>query len=47
MVVEFEKQGRTAIITLNRPEARNAVKATHNVDIGVDNSHGGGGASQC
>lgn len=25
MVVEFEKQGRTAIITLNRPEARNAV----------------------
>ncbi len=25
MVVEFEKQGRIAIITLNRPQARNAV----------------------
>jgi len=25
MVVEFEKQGRLAVITLNRPEARNAV----------------------
>ncbi|MEO2166590.1 MAG: crotonase/enoyl-CoA hydratase family protein [bacterium] len=25
MVVEFEKQGRLAIITLNRPEARNAI----------------------
>lgn len=25
MVVEFEKQGRMAVITLNRPEARNAV----------------------
>ena len=25
MVVEYEKQGRLAVITLNRPEARNAV----------------------
>lgn len=25
MVVEFEKQGRLALITLNRPEARNAI----------------------
>jgi enoyl-CoA hydratase len=25
MVVEFEKQGRLAILTLNRPEARNAI----------------------
>ena len=27
MVVEFEAKGRVAIITLNRPEARNAVNA--------------------
>ena len=25
MIVEYEKRGRTAVITLNRPEARNAV----------------------
>jgi len=25
MIVEYEKKGRTAVITLNRPEARNAV----------------------
>ena len=25
MIVEYEKKGRVAIITLNRPEARNAV----------------------
>lgn len=27
MIVEYEKRGRVAIITLNRPEARNAVSA--------------------
>ena len=25
MIVEYEKDGRVAVITLNRPEARNAV----------------------
>ncbi len=25
MIVEYEKRGKVAVITLNRPEARNAV----------------------
>ena len=27
MIVEYETEGRVAVITLNRPEARNAVSA--------------------
>lgn len=33
MVVEFEKQGPVAIITLNRPEARTAVVPTDQVMV--------------